>query len=73
MGGVTDLEGVHGPIIALDLECGVGQAAGSPRFQRHFGVLGQDERWPTVFMLFFHCLWVWKGRTDVSAPFLGFR
>ena len=25
-------------------------------------------RWRLVLMVFFHCLWVWKGRTDVSEP-----
>ena len=23
---------------------------------------------PFVFIVVFHCLWVWKGRTDVSEP-----
>ena len=45
---------------------GVSQAAGSPRFQPNDGVLRRKMRWPFVFMVFFHCLWVWKGRTDVS-------
>ena len=29
-------------------------------------VLRQKMRWPLVFMVFFHCIWVWKRRTDVS-------
>ena len=45
---------------------GVSQAARSPRFQPNDGVLRRKMRWPFVFMVFFHCLWVWKGRTDVS-------
>ena len=42
------------------------QAAGSPRFQPNNGVLREEMRWPFVLTVFFHCLWVWKGRTDVS-------
>ena len=45
---------------------GVSQVAKSPRFQLNDGVLRREMRWLHVFMLFFHCLWVWKGRTDVS-------
>ena len=41
-------------------------AAGSPRFQMNHGVLRQEMRGTFVFTVFFHCLWVWKGRTDVS-------
>ena len=45
---------------------GAGQAARSPRFQTNNGVLRREMRWPHVFRVFVHCLWVWKGRTDVS-------
>ena len=45
---------------------GVSQAARSPRFQLNCGALWQEMRWQFVFMECFHCLWVWKGRTDVS-------
>ena len=45
---------------------GVGQAARSPRFQTNDGVLRREMRWRHVFMVFVHCLWVRKGRTDVS-------
>ena len=37
---------------------GVSQAARSPRFQPNDGVLRQEMRWPHVFMVVFHCLWV---------------
>jgi len=45
---------------------GVSQAPGSPRFQMNDGVLQREMRWQHVFMAFSHCLWVLKGRTDVS-------
>ena len=46
---------------------GMSQATtGSPRFWPDDGVLRQKMRWHFVFMACFHCLWVWKGRTDVS-------
>ena len=47
-------------------ESGVCQAAGSPRFQPINGVLQREMRWQHMFTLFVLCLWVWKGRTDVS-------
>ena len=37
--------------------------ATSPRFQTNEG-LRWEMRWHFVFMVFFHCLWVWKGMTD---------
>ena len=43
-----------------------GQAPGSPRFQMNDGVLQREMRWQHMFMAFSHCLWVLKGRTDVS-------
>ena len=52
-----DLEGVHGAIRVLDFECAC-QAAGSARFQPNNGVLRRKMRWPFVFRVFFHCLWV---------------
>ena len=45
---------------------GVSQAGRSARFQTDIGKLQWKLRWRLVFMVFFHCLWVWKGRTDVS-------
>jgi len=45
---------------------GVSQAARSARFQMDNGVLRWKLGWRLVLMVFFHCLWVWKGRTDVS-------
>ena len=66
MNGSTDLEGVLGPETALDLE----RARLLDRQERFrlddWGLLRQKMRWPLVFMVFFHCHWVWKGRTDVS-------
>ena len=56
MNGSTDLEGVHGSINCVGF--GVGQAARSPRFQTNDGVLRQEMRWPHVFRVVFHCLWV---------------
>ena len=47
---------------------GVSQAARTARFQLNDGVLRWKLRWRLVLMVFFHCLWVWKGRTDVSEP-----
>ena len=47
------------------------QAAGALRFQMNDGVLRLKLRCPLVFMVFLHCLWVWKGRTDVSEQ--GYR
>ena len=47
MSGSTDLEGVNGSIIALDLEC-ARQAAGSPRFQLSHGVLRWEMRYVQV-------------------------
>ena len=44
----------------------VSQAARSARFQMDIGVLRWKLGWRLVLMVFFHCLWVWKGRTDVS-------
>ena len=43
MSGSTDLEGVHGSVIALDL--GVCQSAGSPIIQPSHGVLQREMRW----------------------------
>ena len=65
MSGSIDLEGVHGPINALDLEL-AGLPARSPRFQPNEGVLRREMTWLSEFMVFSHCHWVWKGRTDVS-------
>ena len=45
---------------------GVSLAARSPRFQPNEGVLRREMGWPLVFTVFLRCLWVWKGRTDVS-------
>ena len=45
---------------------GVSQAAGSPRFQPNDRVPPLEMRWQNMFTVCFHCLWVWKGRTDVS-------
>ena len=36
------------------------------RFQLNEGVLRLKLRWPLVFMVFLHCLWVYNRRTDVS-------
>ena len=62
-----DLEGVgRRPRQHKRAQFGVSQAAGSPRFWPDDGVLRRKMRWQFVFMACFHCLWVWKGRTDVS-------
>ena len=45
---------------------GVSQAARSTRFQPNDGVLRREMRLHIMFTLFFHCLWVYKGRTNVS-------
>ena len=42
------------------------KAARSPRFRPNDGVLRREMRWQHVFTGFVHCLWVCKGRTDVS-------
>ena len=42
------------------------KAARSPRFQPEDGVLRRKIRRPFAITVFFHCLWVWKGRTDVG-------
>ena len=44
----------------------VSQAARSPGFQTNDGVLRPEMRWLIMFTGCFHCLWVLKGRTDVS-------
>ena len=59
------LGGVHDTINAFDLVC-ASQAVRLLRFQPDDSVLRWEMRWPQVLMVFFHCLWVWKGRTDVS-------
>ena len=35
------------------------------------GVMRGKIGWPFKFMVVFHCLWVWKGRTDVSERVCG--
>ena len=45
---------------------GLSQPAGSLRFQPNNEVLQGEMRWPHVFIVFFHCIWVYKGRTDMS-------
>ena len=60
----TDLEGVNDNINVSDLE-----RAGlldKPRFKMNDGVLRRQMRMPLVFMVLYHYLWLWKGRTDVS-------
>ena len=42
------------------------QPARLPRFQPDDEVLRREMRWPLVFMVVFHCPWVWKVRTEVS-------
>ena len=59
----------RGPLHHKQDKFGVSQAARSPRFQLNDGVLRREMRWLHVFMLFFHCLWVWKVRTCRSAWF----
>ena len=70
MNGSVGLEGVHGSVNALDLDC-LRQTAGSPQFQLNDGVLRLEMRWPHVFLVVFHYLWVWIGRTDVSERVCG--
>ena len=53
-----DLEGVRARLLR--------KQARSPRFQPNNGVLRRKRRWQFVFMVFFHCPWVWKGRTYVT-------
>ncbi|EJK49189.1 hypothetical protein THAOC_31963 [Thalassiosira oceanica] len=58
-----------------DFECAkAARPAGSLRFPLNNGVLRWEMRWPLVFMVFSHCLWVWKGRADMidseSEPIL---
>ena len=62
----TGLEGVHGTTNAFDLE--PARQPDRPDFSRTIGVLRRKMRRPFEFMVFVHCLWVWKGRTDVSEP-----
>ena len=64
--GSTDLEGVNDSINLSDLERAGLLVAKSPRFQMNVGVLRRQLTWLFVLMVVFHCLWVWKGRTDVS-------
>ena len=70
MNGSMDLEGVHGMINALDLE-----GSRLPDCQDFSQTMGccmrQKMRWPHVFRVVFHCLWVWQGRTDVSERVYG--
>ena len=67
MNGSTDLEGVNDStnLSDLDLER-AGLLTRSPRFQMNVGVLRLQLTWLFVLMVVFHCLWVCKGRTDVS-------
>ena len=46
----------------------VSQAASArlPKLHPNDGVLRWEMRWQCVFMVFSNCLWVEKGRTDVS-------
>jgi len=50
---------------ALDLKMWCQATRLLPRFELDDGVLWRKMRWPFVFMVFFHCLWVLKKRTDV--------
>ena len=61
----------RGPRHHKPVRFGVSQAARTLRFQLNDGVLRWKLRWPLVFMVFSHCLWVWKGRTDVSEQVYG--
>ena len=55
--GSKDLVG-RGPWRNKGVGFGVCQAAGSPRFQPNNEVLRRKMRWPFVFRVVFHCLWV---------------
>ena len=61
----------RGPWLHECVGFGVGQAAGSPRFQLNDGVLRRKMRLLFVFMVLFHCHWVSKGRADVSERVYG--
>ena len=37
---------------------GVSQAARTAKSQVNIGVLRKKSRWPLVFMVFLHCIWV---------------
>ena len=59
MNGSTDLDGVHCITNALNLEQASARLPASlPRLQLNNGVLRWKMRWPFVFMVVFHCLWV---------------
>ena len=63
MNGSTDLERVH-EWQHNHVEFGVSQAARCPRFQMNDRMLRREMRWPLMFMVFVHCLCVWKGMKD---------
>ena len=50
---------------------GVSQAARTAKSQVNIEVVRWKLGWRLVLMVFPHCLWVWKGKKDVSEQ--GYR
>ena len=64
--GIGDQDGCQARVFCNPMRPKWAQDRRSPRFHMNDGVLRPKMGLPFVFMVFFHCLWVWKGRTYVS-------